>query len=139
VDRFKSALAIRGLGAGHERRHEVHVQKEIAVPPVSTCSCLTNAESWHPGQGGTAGWDSVGAEGFRIGHMRDVRSLPLADAPEAEKLLDALDADVRATLASSYAVTSHMRARSVSGGSREVYPTRGGDAQSTTETTTRPR
>lgn len=89
MDRFKSALAIRGLGAGHERRHEVHVQKEIAVPPVSTCSCCTNAESWHPGQGGTDGWESVGAEGFRIGHMRsrDVRSLPLADALVAEKLL----------------------------------------------------
>ena len=90
MDRFKSAFAIRGLGAGHERRHEVHVQKEIAVPPVSTCSCFTNAESWHPGQGGTAGWDSVEAEGFRIGHMRarDVRSLPLADASVAEKLLE---------------------------------------------------
>lgn len=79
LERFKSAFAIRGLGAGHERRHEVHVQKEIAVPPVSTCSCFTNAESWHPGQGGAAGWDSVEAEGVRIGHMRArvVRSLPL--------------------------------------------------------------
>ena len=90
MDRFKSAFAIRGLGAGHERRHEVHVQKEITVPPVSTCSCFTNAESWHPGQGGTAGWDSVEAEGFRMGHMRarDVRSLSLADASVAEKLLE---------------------------------------------------
>ena len=79
LNRFKSALTIRGLGAGHERRHEVHVQKEIAVPPVSTCSCFTKAESWHPGQGGTAGWDSVDVEGFRREDMRarDVRSLPL--------------------------------------------------------------
>jgi hypothetical protein len=79
VDRFKSVFAIRGLGAGHERRHELHVQKEIAVPPVSTCSCFTKAESWHAGQTGTVGCESVGAEGFRIGHMRalDVRSLPL--------------------------------------------------------------
>jgi hypothetical protein len=86
LDRFKSALAIRGLGAGHERRHELHVQKEMAVPPVSTCSCFTNAESWHPGQGGTVGWDSVEAEGFRIRLMRarDVRSLPLADGSAFE-------------------------------------------------------
>jgi len=68
-DRFKSAFAIRGLGAGHDRRHELHVQKEIAVPPVSTCSCFTKAESWHAGQTGTVGCESVGAAGFRIGHM----------------------------------------------------------------------
>jgi len=33
---------------------------------------------------------------------------------------DALDTDVRTTLASSYAGTSHMRVRSVSAGSSEV-------------------
>ena len=70
LDRFKSAFAIRGRGAGHERRHELHVQKEIAVPPVSTCSCLTKAESWHAGQTGTFGCESFGAEGFRIEGMR---------------------------------------------------------------------
>lgn len=133
LDRFKSALAIRGLGAGHERRHELHVQKEMAVPPVSTCSCFTNAESWHPGQGGTVGWDSVDAEGFRIGLMRarDVRSLPLCRRVGVRKLSredgyrhihhDELDAGVRTTFASSYPGTFHMRARSVSAGSSEVY------------------
>ena len=79
MDRLKSAFAIRGFGAGHERRHDVHVQKEMAVPPVSTCSCFTKAESWQPGHKGPVGSGSVDVEGFRIGPMRarDVRSLPL--------------------------------------------------------------
>jgi hypothetical protein len=39
----------------------VHVQNEIAVPPVSTCSFFTNAESRHPGQtGGCSLCDSRG-------------------------------------------------------------------------------
>ena len=85
-DRLKSAFAIRGLGAGHERRHELHVQKEIAVPPVSTCSCLTKAESPHPGQAGTVDCESNDAERIRLGHMRElaVRSLPLDDCVGVE-------------------------------------------------------
>ena len=68
-DRFKSAFAIRGLGAGHERRHELHVQNEIAVPPVSTCSCFTNAESWHRGRRvPSAG--IVRSNWLRVGGMR---------------------------------------------------------------------
>ena len=58
---FRSAFVIRGFGAGHERRHDVHVQNEIAVPPVSTCSFFTNAESRHPGHtGGCSLCDSRG-------------------------------------------------------------------------------
>jgi hypothetical protein len=45
VERLRSAFAIRGFGAGHDRRHDVQVQNEIAVPPVKTCSSFTNAES----------------------------------------------------------------------------------------------
>jgi hypothetical protein len=45
----RSTFAMRGLTAGQERRHDEHVQKAIAVVPVITCSCVTNAESWHLG------------------------------------------------------------------------------------------
>jgi hypothetical protein len=41
-----------GLAAGHDRRHDEHVQKPITVAPVITCSCFTKAESWHPGHTG---------------------------------------------------------------------------------------
>jgi hypothetical protein len=36
---------MRGLAAGHERRHDAHVQNAIAVVPVITSACLTNVVS----------------------------------------------------------------------------------------------
>lgn len=43
---------MRGLAAGHERKHDAHVQNAIAVAPVTTCSCFTKAVSRHPGHAG---------------------------------------------------------------------------------------
>jgi len=68
---------MRGFGAGHERRHDVQVQKEIAVPPVRTCSCFTNAESWQPGHGGGVGSVVSGDEDLRRGGIRNGASLSL--------------------------------------------------------------
>ena len=42
---FKSAFAIRGAGAGHERKQDVQVQNAITLLPVMSCSCLTKLES----------------------------------------------------------------------------------------------
>jgi hypothetical protein len=57
---FRSAFAIRGGGADQDRKHEEHVQKDIAVVPVSTSSFFTKRLSRQVGQiaGGCSGTGS---------------------------------------------------------------------------------
>src|SRR3989442_2829240 len=69
---FRSAFAIRGAGAGHERRQDVDVQNAIALFPVMTCSCFTKLESRHVGHSGCGGCEACWCDNVRCAAMTDV-------------------------------------------------------------------
>ena len=69
--RRRSAFTIRGFAAGHDRRHDEHVQKPITVAPVITCSCFTNAVSLQPGHAGIVEADNR-VEDARVMRARSI-------------------------------------------------------------------